>query len=414
VTGMAITSAAAFLASIPLIAHYFHLLTPVSLIANLLVVPMSGGALASNLVSLLCGAWAPWLAEIFNHGAWFWMKAMLWVSEWTARWPGAAWHVSAPGPFVTALYYVVLVALCAGWFARTRFRAYLIAGVTILAVLTIIDVRKRFTATTLTVLPLGAGHAVYLDPPANRPNTLIDCGHDRPSTITLKPFLQSRGVNSLAYFALTHGDANHVGGFDTVLNYAAPKQIVTSPARFRSPFYRRAMEAIQQRSIPVVQLAAGSSFAEWTVLYPSAEDNSPQADDKALVLAGTFNGTRVLLLGDLGAFGQKALADHRADVRADVVIASMPQHSEPLLGPLLDKIQPRVIVLADATYPSDARARPALRQRLAQRAVTVFYTSERGAITIDLNSFPARVVPTRETKIIEPEPIAPPQSSSEE
>ena len=414
VTGMAITSTAAFLASIPLIAHYFHLLTPVSLIANLLVVPMSGGALASNLVSLLCGAWAPGLAEIFNHGAWFWMKAMLWVSAWTARWPGAAWHVSAPGPFVTALYYVVLVALCAGWFARTRFRAYLIAGVTILAVLTVNDVRKRFTATTLTVLPLGAGHAVYLDPPANLPNTLIDCGHERPSIITLKPFLQSRGVNSLTHFALTHGDANHVGGFQTVLNYAAPKQIVTSPARFRSPFYRRAIEAIQQRFIPIVQLAAGSHFAEWTVLYPTPEDNPPQADDRALVLAATFSGTRMLLLGDLGPLGQKALVDRGTDVRADIVVASMPQRSEPLLDPLLDRIQPRVIVLADATYPSDARARPALRQRLAKRAATVFYTSERGAITIDLDSTPAKVIPTREATVSEPEPIAPPQSSSEE
>src|SRR2546426_4755282 len=45
-------SLAAWLGSIPLIACYFHLFTPISLVANLLVVPLSSAALACNLASL--------------------------------------------------------------------------------------------------------------------------------------------------------------------------------------------------------------------------------------------------------------------------------------------------------------------------------------------------------------------------
>ena len=122
---MAITAVAAFLASIPLIAHYFHLITPVSLIANLIVVPMSGAALASNLVSLLFGAWCPWLTGIFNNGAWFWMKGMVWVSEWTARWPGAALHITSPGLPATTLYYLAFVAISARLFLKTKLRPWL-------------------------------------------------------------------------------------------------------------------------------------------------------------------------------------------------------------------------------------------------------------------------------------------------
>jgi len=414
VGGMAVTATAAFLASVPLIAHYFHLLTPVSLIANLLVVPMSGAALASNLVSLLFGSWCPWLTEIFNNGAWFWMNSMLRVSEWTAHWPGAARHVSTPGPFMTTLYYVLVIAFCARWFAKARFRPWLIGGVAILAILTALDIGKRVSATTLTVLPLGAGHVVYLDSPPTQPNCLIDCGHERSSKITLKPFLQSRGVNSLAYFALTHGDANHVGGFETVLVYFAPEQVIVPAVRFQSPFYRKAIRTAEQRSLRLVEVAAGAQCGGWTVLYPASEDRFPQADDKALVLAGIFNGTRVLLLGDLGPLGQKALVERGVDIRADLVVVSVPKESEPLLGPLLDKIQPRVIVVADAIYPSDARARPPLRERLARTSATVFYTSEQGAITIDFNSSPAKVIPTRKAPVTAIEPIEPPQSSSEE
>src|ERR1041385_219842 len=80
-------SLAAWLGSLPLIACYFHLFTPVSLAANLVIVPLSSLALMCNLGSLLCGAWCPWLSELFNHSGWFWMAAMVKVSGWFAAVP---------------------------------------------------------------------------------------------------------------------------------------------------------------------------------------------------------------------------------------------------------------------------------------------------------------------------------------
>ena len=169
-----------------------------------------------------------------------------------------------------------------------------------------------------------------------------------------------------------------------------------------------------RRSIPVVQLAAGERVSDWTVLYPTAEDNLPQADDKALVLATTLKGTRVLLLGDLGPLGQKALVERALDVRTDIVVTSIPSQGEPLTEPLLEKIHPREIIVVDASYPVSARVRPPLRERLARRGVPVFYASEAGAITIDFGFSPAKVIPTRHAPLTGTEPIALPQSSSEE
>ncbi|HUR47001.1 MAG TPA: ComEC/Rec2 family competence protein, partial [Candidatus Saccharimonadales bacterium] len=82
VTTSFVTSLAAWLGSIPLVAYYFHLFTPVSLIANLLVVPLSSAALASNMASLICGDWLPFCGELFNHAAWGFMFWMIRLSEW--------------------------------------------------------------------------------------------------------------------------------------------------------------------------------------------------------------------------------------------------------------------------------------------------------------------------------------------
>src|SRR6185436_14770203 len=96
VTSGLTTSAAAWLGSIPLVAYYFHLFTPVSLLANLIVVPLSSAALACNLASLAVGGWVPGCAELLNHAAWFFMRGMIQVSESMAAWPGGCFHVGTP------------------------------------------------------------------------------------------------------------------------------------------------------------------------------------------------------------------------------------------------------------------------------------------------------------------------------
>ena len=63
VTTSLATSLAAWLGSLPLVAYYFHLFTPVSLLANVVIVPISGVTLMCNLGSLLCGDWFPLAGE---------------------------------------------------------------------------------------------------------------------------------------------------------------------------------------------------------------------------------------------------------------------------------------------------------------------------------------------------------------
>jgi competence protein ComEC len=63
-------SLAAWIGSLPLILWYFHLVTPISLFANLVVVPIAFFVLAIALLSLLSTPLLSWLAVIFNNANW--------------------------------------------------------------------------------------------------------------------------------------------------------------------------------------------------------------------------------------------------------------------------------------------------------------------------------------------------------
>jgi len=379
-----VVSLAAWLGSLPLIAYYFHLFTPVSLLANLVVVPLSSAALACNLASLTVSAFLPGAAELFNHSAWFFMWLMVRLSEWAAQMPGGCFNVAEPPIVGFLFYYGLLVCGAAGWLIRPKLRWWAVSGLSILAGLWLLKWQDGRSSANLAIVPLSGGAAIYHRPAGSADDLLVDCGNESAVEFVLKPYLRSRGVNHLSRFLLTHGDIHHVGGARLVSEQFAPRKVLFSPVSSRSGAYRDMVQHFERQPGLVTSIQHGSSIADWAVLHPQSSDRFPQADDNAVVLRGELEGVRILLMSDLGKPGQNALMERTNDLRADIVVAGVPTQTEPLADALLDEIQPTLIIITDSEFPATQRASRKVMERLQQRDVPVFYTRESGAVTLTL------------------------------
>src|SRR6266581_2147970 len=159
-------SLAAWIGSLLLIYWYFYLVTPVSLFANLVVVPIAYFVLALAMLSLMTAPISSALSILFNNANWLMSRAVLGLVHFFAMLP--AGHVYLP-----------------------RFT-------------------ERHAPITLTVLDEGTGGAAHIR--TNNYDWLIDCGSQSNYEHTLKSFLHSRGINRIEGILLTHGDAQHIGG----------------------------------------------------------------------------------------------------------------------------------------------------------------------------------------------------------
>ena len=139
---------------------------------------------------------------------------------------------------------------------------------------------------------------------------------------------------------------------------------------------------IYTRDSGAVILSYGNQIGCWQVLSPATKNNFQRADDNALVLLGKFHNTKILLLADLGREGQSTLLERTNDLRADIVIAGLPEEGEPLSDALLGAVQPKIIVIADSEFPANRRASRELKNRLAGKNVPVIYTRDSGAVKI--------------------------------
>lgn len=384
VTASLATSLAAWLGSLPLIAYYFHLFTPVSLLANLIIVPLSSLALTSNLGSLLCGGWWPALGELFNHSGWFWMEAMIKCSVWFAALPGAYFYMKAPTWAGFAVYYALMFGAMTGWLFAPQRRPWIGGVVGALAVAGLVHWQSHRRDVCITVLALGGGDAIHVNAPGRVNDLLIDCGSESAAQFIVKPFLAGQGVNHLPHLLLTHGDLRHVGGADLIDEEFHAGQFLASDVRFRSAAYRRIIDGLGRSQERLRQVNRGERVGDWTVLHPEAQDRFPDADDNAIVLRGEFHGVRVLFCSDLGRPGQRALLERENDLRAEVVVCGIPARGEPLIDALLDAVQARVIIVSASEVPAQERATKELRERLERRGVSVFYTSDDGAVTVTL------------------------------
>ena len=375
------TSLAAWLGSLPLTAFYFNVFSPVTLLANVVIVPLSGLALMANLASLLCGTWLPWATELFNNTAWLCMTLMVSASEHFTKIPGAWVNIPAPSLTLIALYFAVLIGVSSGWLlARPRRTASVIALI-LLALIGIWRWQSSRGETDLTVLPLNGGQAVYVDDDGRKNDWLINCGNENAVNFTMKNFLRAQGVNKIPRLVLTEGDLKNCGGA-TMLDELFPVgELWTSAEKFRSAAYREAVSHFEKSSRHKI-FAGGETNGDWEILFPDGEAKTAKADDRPLVLRGNFHGTKILLLSDLSRAGQSALMESVPDLRADIVVAGLPTQGEPLCDALIERVQPRVIVIADSEQPATRRASRALHERLAETKIPVIYTRTAGSVKI--------------------------------
>src|SRR5438132_2026904 len=141
-------SLAAWAGSLPLILWYFHLVTPISLFANLVVVPIAFFILAIALLSLLSTPLLAWLAVIFNNANWLLAHLVLWIVQLFAQIPGGHFYVEQPH-----------------W--------------------------PEKLAAKITGLDLGAGAAVHLQ--TGGADWLFDCGSERSYESVVREYLDWAG-----------------------------------------------------------------------------------------------------------------------------------------------------------------------------------------------------------------------------
>jgi len=397
---LGLVSCAAWLGVTPLVLHHFGVLTPVAVLANMVVVPlMSGllllGALLVVVTSLsaLVGAWCGWLVSHCAH------LALVTVHAW-AHVPWGGWYV-APLPWwgVMLLYGCG----CLVWFRRQLKLPEARVAMVWLLVVNVWVWGRALTPPSqelrMTALDVGHGDAILLEFP-QRGRLLIDGGMSDQGRWTIAPFLRARGIRRLDAVVLTHPDGDHVGGLATVLQSFDVGAVVENGDEKSTAGFQRYRALVEAKHIPRLVVNRGDrlvGFPDVTldVLHPGPRDQLP-ANDRSLILRVRHGARTFLLCGDADETGLAALLRADAALRADVL--KVPHHGSDLgriTHPFITQVEPSIAVISMVEHSAQALPHPTVLKALDRFGVECYLTGRDGATTIRSDGRELRVTAYR-------------------
>ena len=130
---LVVTSIAASLASIPLTALYFGMFSPIALIGNLIVVPLTFCIVLCGWLSILL----PLLSQTFNQAAAVFIDLLVGGVQWIDRIPGSSFFVEPPPLSAVLLWYASLIALLT-YCSRSKERQWAVSGAVFAIVLAVL------------------------------------------------------------------------------------------------------------------------------------------------------------------------------------------------------------------------------------------------------------------------------------
>lgn len=354
--GMVSVSIAATVGSLPLMLWHFGLATPVSVLANCVLIPLAFFVLATASVSLVFGSMHLGIAQLLaNNANWFFAKAMLVGAVWFSKIPGA-WFIWQPGNAAPSAPFA------------------------------------------LTVLHLPYGEAAQHLRVRND-HWLLDTGTRRSLSRIVQPFLLQQSAEHLAGVILSHSDIEHVGGAASALGDDVSAQAFVSilePSQHQSGasslkrFFasRESSAAPQPRFLCEGDEIDFGSGARATVLYPSTRDLHDKGDDRALVLLIEIDGFRILWCNDSGFIGEKTILERHLlkSLRCDVLIRNQHAADFTALPEFLLAVRPKIIVTSNVPFVADQRMPASLAEYARKRHATLFDQDAVGAVTINVEN----------------------------
>ena len=388
--GGLLATTASTLGTMPIQAASFGWIAPAGLPVNPFAVPLSCLALPVLWMALLAdAAGLEALAGPLTRTA----ATTLAGLEAVVVAGGAGAPVWVPGEAGWTVGAVALLAVALGA-ARRWPRSALAAAAFGLAVLLAAPARP-FRGWEVGWLDVGQGDAVVIHFP-DRTTWLVDAGPAYPfgdaGRSVVLPYLRRRGVSRLEWLIVTHPDLDHVGGAVSVVRGLEVSRLGSPMAVDDGPLWLELLATTTDDRPRAVTLRAGQRLRQGSVsidvLHPTAEwvpvdpyDGRRPSNESSAVLLLSDGPCRLLLTGDLGEPGEKALVGRLADsLRAGLLHVGHHGSRHSSSTAFLTEVAPQAAVVSAGRANRHGHPHPDALTRLAAAGAQIWRTDRRGPV----------------------------------
>ncbi len=384
--GALITGISIQLVTLPIIMYYYYQIPVLSVILNLLVVPLMTVVMVSGIAGA-CAGCVSITAGTFAIGPGV-MVIRLYEKICNANmnidW--AVYICGKPQLWQITVYYILLAAVI-----------WLISKHTVKPVITVIIpalsllIMRFDSGFELDFISVGQGDGIFIRM-ANGKNVLIDGGSSDNSGLyqyTLEPFLLSKAVDQIDYAIVTHCDNDHISGLKELMengsihinNFYMPSTTLVDDAY--TSLWNTALEYADNTELIYAgtELTGGDTMI--TCIHPSYNYQCSERNDYSTTLVVENKGFTALLTGDISASQETELIETvRKYAPFDVLKAAHHGSDTSSSHEFLKAVNPGLAVISCGLNNSYGHPSEQTLSRLENLDIPYLTTMEHGAVII--------------------------------
>jgi competence protein ComEC len=392
---------AACLATIPLVAYYFYLLSFAAMSVSPILVLLIGVVVILAFISCIFSIFSLVLAVLpLAAGGWI-MEFVYNLATWIGSWPISYVPVARPAIWAIVLFYVVLLLLPPLLAKKGRWPVWLIILLLLLLLISpfgkqsdnsqyFADVAGRAGVMEVTFIDVGQGDSALVVTPRGH-YILIDGGGKLNDgkwigEKVLLPYLQSRGVKELDLVICSHPHDDHISGLLTAIENLGTEALMTADA-FADVELQKQLEAeAGLAGAKIIYVAAGEKYLVEEDLYltvfapykgQSYDDDS--ANKGSVVAKLSYYDIDFLFTGDLEGDNLDALSEQPVDAE----VLKLPHHGSrsSFDTDFYKKVAPKVVVISVGENNSYGHPASVVTDYFKQKSIPIYRTDLHGGIS---------------------------------
>ncbi|MBT3250969.1 MAG: DNA internalization-related competence protein ComEC/Rec2 [Candidatus Marinimicrobia bacterium] len=292
---------------------FFHTIPVWGILANLLIVFLSGIAVISGILTVLTNALSSIIPDLFGETAWFTLFIMNHISMFISDLPFRHIYLGEIPLILMSLIFITILL----WISSINIKVLKLAIFSTLMILNIFMWKSMIYIDSVKFwfLDVGQGDACVIIDGKN--TILIDAGYagfgKDYGKYAILPFLKSEGINQLDLAVMTHPHADHIGGFRSIMKDIEVKAVWDTRNDYQSSLYDAIKLKCVEDEIPIDYPEPGNIYQigriRITILYPneSLSKSVHNINNASIVFRIDVDKDSFLFTGDIEKEGERYL-----------------------------------------------------------------------------------------------------------
>lgn len=379
-----LSGAAINVALFPITLWYYYEIPTYSILWNLIVIPLMSWLLGLGMI----GSIFPF-GRICLKGC----KIVLWIYEILGEFgnwlPGNRIVLGRPSLFAVIIFYLLLFVFVR-WNQDIKPHAKVFGSFFLLSFL--LFVKFPDGKLEITMIDVGQGDCIYIRAPDGT-DYLIDGGSSDVSQVgkyRIESFLEYKGVGSLEYVFISHGDSDHCNGIEELLGrqeYSVKIKNLVLPEIYKQDealiqLGKKAKEA----GMKVVCMEKGRQIKQGdfqiTCIQPGEEERELEGNAGSMVLDISFRSFSMLFTGDVEDEGEKKLIQNLQGKSFQVLKVAHHGSKNSSTKEFLQVVRPQIGLISAGKENSYGHPHQETMERLEAVNCVILQTKQEGAITL--------------------------------